>query len=424
MRLTMKERKAVTRKVSERYRRARKKEKGVILDEFIEITGYNRKYASSVLRVAGTDIWIGKAVCRGDTKKKGKRGRPRHYGEEVFGVVKQLWEMMNFMCGKRLKAVLPELVRKLRKHGEIEVDKETQRKLLRIGASTIDRMLSGERKKVQLRGRSGTKPGTLLKHQIPVRTFSEWDEGVPGFLEIDLVGHDGGDGSGDYIQSLNCVDICTDWTETVAVRNKAQVWTFNGLREVRERLPFELLGIDSDNGGEFINHHLLRYCKDEKLTFTRSRPYRKNDSCHVEQKNYTAVRQYAGYVRYDTEEELELLNDLYRNLRLYLNFFHPTAKIKSKERVGSKVKKRYHKPLTPYRRVLDSPNIPKETKRKLKRLSGRLNPAELKRTIEKIQDELWKRTLKKRKKTIAIKKKKIPKAPKQPHFCIQEFIAR
>ncbi len=178
---------------------------------------------------------------------------------------------MNFMCGKRLVAVLPELVKKLIKDREIKIDQKTEEKLLKISAATIDRVLSSERKKMEMKQRSGTKPGTLLKHQIPIRTYSQWDEGVPGFLEIDLVGHEGGDSHGDFIQSLNCVDVCTGWTETVAIRNKAQVWTFNGLQQIRAKLPFELLGIDSDNGSEFINDQLLRYCRKENRLFRKIR---------------------------------------------------------------------------------------------------------------------------------------------------------
>jgi len=220
---------------------------------------------------------------------------------------------------------------------------------------------------------------------------------VPGFIEIDLVGHDGGYAWGEYIQSLNAVDICTGWTETVAVRNKAQVWVFEALKHIRERLPFELLGIDSDNGAEFINAHLLKYCNAEGLTFTRSRPYRKNDNCHVEQKNYTVVRQYVGYLRHDTDEELMVMNDLYRDLRLYLNYFHPVAKLTLKQREGSRVKKKYDIPKTPYRRVLDSDDVPDEFKRRLRQVYDRLNPAELKRKITKAQNRLFNIAASKRK---------------------------
>lgn len=215
---------------------------------------------------------------------------------------------------------------------------------MKVSASTIDRLLRQEKKKYTLKSRSKTKPGTLLKNQIPIRTFSEWDEGRPGFMEIDLVGHDGGDARGEFIQTLDVTDVCTGWTETRAVRNKAQVWVFEALKEIMDRIPFDLLGIDSDNGSEFINHHLFRFCTERKITFTRTRSYRKNDNCFVEQKNYSVVRRFAGYLRYNTEEELKLLNELYSYLRLYTNFFQPVMKLTEKTRIGSGVIKRYDIP--------------------------------------------------------------------------------
>jgi hypothetical protein len=230
----------------------------------------------------------------------------------------------------------------------------------------------------------------LLKHQIPVRTFSEWDEQRPGFVEIDLVGHEGGDPNGDYAQTLDMTDICTGWTETQAVRNKARVWVFEALKEIRKRLPFRLLGIDSDNGGEFINGHLVDYCENEKITFTRARPYRKNDNCYVEQKNYSVVRRAVGYHRYDTPRQLRLLNQLYSRLRLYTNYFQPVMKLEEKIRVGSKVKKKYDRPRTPYQRVLEAPPVEKEDKKKLKQEYAKLNPAELRRQITTLQIKLRK----------------------------------
>ena len=209
----------------------------------------------------------------GTGKKRKGRKRKRVYDNEVYKPLKAIWVIMNYICGRRLVAVLPEIVPKLEHEGEIKLDGEVREKLLRVSVSTVDRLLAKDRKKIALKCRSRTKPGSVLKGQIPIRTFSEWDEGRPGFMEIDLVGHDGGDVSGQYMQSLNCVDVCSAWTETFAVKNKAQVWVFNGIQEMRERLPFDLLGIDSDNGSEFINDQLLRYCKSEGITFTRSRAY-------------------------------------------------------------------------------------------------------------------------------------------------------
>jgi hypothetical protein len=241
-----------------------------------------------------------------------------------------------------------------------------------------------------LKGRSHTKPGTLLKNQIPIRTFSEWEDRRPGFVEIDLVGHDGGDARGEFAQTLDVTDVCTGWTETEAVKNKAQAWVFQALQDIRNRLPFDVLGVDSDNGSEFINHHLLRFCSEEKITFTRTRSYRKNDNCFVEQKNYSVVRRAVGYYRYDTEEELRILNELYGYLRLYTNFFQPVMKLMEKTRIGSRVKKKYDKPRTPYQRVIESPHVPEDRKEQLRKQYATLNPAALKRTITKLQQKLLK----------------------------------
>jgi len=235
---------------------------------------------------------------------------------------------------------MAEAVEKLEAHKEIDLTDKVREKLLNISASTIDRLLKSEKDKFRLgKGRKGTRPGTLLKNSIPIRTFADWDEARPGFVEVDLVGHDGGNTSGDFIQSLNFTDIATCWDITAACMNKAQVHVFKALRAIIARFPFIILGIDSDNGSEFINAHMLAYCIKNEITFTRSRPYKKNDSCFVEQKNYSVVRRNVGYQRYDTEEELSLLNELYIYLDCYTNYFQPVVKLVSKTRVGSKVTK-------------------------------------------------------------------------------------
>ena len=393
----MKERQSVTAVVAGRYRKAGKKGKGQILDEFSELTGYNRSYATWVLRNWGKRIRINsKLVIVGEWGKKIRRDKPRSYDEKVLRALRKIWVIMDCMCGKRLVGVLGELIPVLEEHGEIEVDTRTKQKLLKISASTIDRVLAPERKRLFSRSKSRTKPGTLLKHKIPIKTFSEWDEQRPGFVEIDLVGHDGGDISGDYIQTLDVTDVCTGWTETRAVRNKAQVWVFEALKQIRKRLPFKLLGIDSDNGSEFINDQLYHYCLKEEITFTRARAYRKNDNCYVEQKNWSVVRRALGYLRYDTEGELEIINRLHGYLRLYTNHFQPVMKMIEKTRVGSRVKKKYDKPRTPYQRVLDS-DVEEGRKEALIKEHVKLNPAELKRQITRLQDKLWKIGLLKRK---------------------------
>jgi len=390
MRLTMKQRQAVTAVTVQRYRKGRKKVKQQILDEFCETTGYSRGYARFVLRNHGRQVWQrGKRVVVGEVNKRPPRDKPRYYDDTVLQELIKLWKVLDYLCGKRLVAIMPELIAKLEQFGELRLARDTKEKLLRISAASIDRLLQPERRKHQLRRRAHTKPGTLLKHQIPIRTFAEWDEQQPGFAEIDLVAHDGGLALGDFCQTLDLTDICTGWTELGAVPNKAQVWVFEAIQEIRGRLPFPLLGLDSDNGSEFINGELLRYCQQQRISFTRARPYRKNDNCYVEQKNYSVVRQTVGYQRFDTAAELLVLKQLYAQLRLYTNFFQPTMKLKSKERLGSRVKKSYYAPLTPYQRVLAAEQVTSAAKKKLRQQYRLLNPAALKREIDKYRKELF-----------------------------------
>lgn len=389
MGLTMREKRSVAALKAVGYRQARKAEKTKRLDELVELTQYTRRHARRLMSQQGKKLWLNqKTRVVGDLKRRLPRERARVYDEKVVTVLVKLWKMMDYICGKRLQPALAELMTVLERHNELSCDRETRAKLLKISAATIDRQLRSERRKHELRSRSRTRPGTLLKHQIPIRTFSDWDEQCPGFAEIDLVGHDGGHAVGDYCQSLDLTDIATTWTETMAVKNKAQVWVFEALKKVRKQLPFPLLGLDSDNGGEFINTQLEHYCRDQKLTFTRSRPYRKNDNCFVEQKNYSVVRRAVGYGRFDTAQQLQLLNEIYSQLRLYSNFFLPTMKLESKERVGSRVKKTYDKAQTPYQRVLASLQVSEPDKQRLKAKYATLNPAALKRKLDRLQQRL------------------------------------
>ena len=393
----MKQRQAVTAVTVQRYRNGSKKVKQQILDEFCETTGYCRSYARFILRNHGRQVWLREQrVIVGDVSQRQQRRKPRYYNEAVVPELVKLWELLNYVCGKRLVAIMPELIAKLEQFGELRLAPVTKEKLLRISAATVDRLLQPERRKQQLRRRSQTKPGTLLKHQIPIRTFAEWNEQQPGFVEMDLVAHDGGLAVGDYCQTLDLTDVCSGWTETEGVPNKAQVWVFEALQRIRQRLPFPLLGLDSDNGSEFVNQELLRYCQQERITFTRARPYRKNDNCYVEQKNYSVVRQTVGYQRFDTAAELMVLQQLYATLRLYTNFFQPTMKLKSKERFGSRVKKSYHVPQTPYQRLLACAAVTLADKKKLQRQYRLLNPAALKRELDKQRKELFRLASKKR----------------------------
>ncbi|MBI4457275.1 MAG: hypothetical protein HY644_15455 [Acidobacteria bacterium] len=385
----MKERWVVMKGFAEPYRRAGKKEKGKILEQVVEATGYIRRYAARLLRKQGKRLYLKKGVVlEGDLEAPSPRQRRRIYGEEVKKELKRLWQMLDYLSGRRMAAALPDLIEALERHGGRVGRGEVRRQLLKISGSTIDRLLAEEKRRMRLKGRSGTKPGTLLRHQVAVRTFSQWDEACPGFVEVDLVAHEGGVGRGDYAQTLDVTDVYSGWTELAAVRNKAQVWVFEALEQMRARLPFPLLGLDSDNGGEFINYHLYHYGEREGVTFTRSRPLRKNDNCFVEQKNYSVVRRFVGYARYDREEELRVLNELYAVLRLYVNFFLPSQKLQEKIRHGSRVTKRYDRPLTPYRRLIESAQLSKQCKQMLRRQFRSLNPAELHREILRGQEKL------------------------------------
>jgi len=387
MSLTMKEKQAVTKQLALEYKRATKKEKGEILDSVIQLTQYNRSYAARVLRQRARYVIVGRGVVKGvkltlvedkrTKRRKKRRRRPRKYGKDVLVALQKVWVICDGICGKRLAPYLEEIVPVLERLGELTLDAETQRKLVGISPATIDRMLVPARKRYQLRARSQTKPGTLLKHQIPIRTFSEWDDMQPGFVEVDLVSHEGGNARGDYAYTLDATDVCTAWTETKAVRNRSQMHVFDGLEKAVARFPFAICGIHSDNGGEFINNHLVRYCAEREITFTRSRPYRKNDNCFVEQKNYSVVRRAVGYRRYDTPEELETLNGLYAVLRLFTNYFQPSMKLIEKTRRGSKVRKTYDKAKTPCQRVLDCKVLSKEAQEDLKKTYATLNPVKL-----------------------------------------------
>jgi hypothetical protein len=402
--LEMRHRKAITAVVQDRYKKATKKEKSKILDEFCATTGYSRVYAARILRLSPGKV-VGYSRIGGrkikyviGKKKKTKRKRGKIYTYDVFLALKRIWAIFDFICGKRLAPFMAEAVEKLEKHKEIDISPEVREKLLKISASSIDRLLKPVKDRYRIgKGRKGTKPGTLLKKAIPIRTFSDWDDAKPGFVEVDLVGHDGGNSSGDFIQSLNFTDIATCWDITVACKNKAQKHVFRAIKVASDRFPFKIKGIDSDNGSEFINAIMLRYCIENKITFTRSRAYKKNDSCYVEQKNYSVVRRNVGYSRYDTEEELILLNELYIYLDFYTNYFQPVVKLKSKTRTGSKVSKKYDVAKTPYRRVLECSDIDDKIKEILKQRYDSLNPAELKRKISKLQDKLLKLNVLKKK---------------------------
>lgn len=376
--MSLKSKQELVEVVRPRYLQASKAEKQKILDEFTCATGYHRKYAIRVLK--------GGASRR---KRKKRTGYRKIYGGEMVEALRQIWEIYGRICSKRLQPYLPEAIRVLERCQEIELSEETKGLLLKISSASIDRCLPPFRLPSG-HGLSTTKPGSLLKNLIPVRTFTEWDEDRPGFLEIDLVAHCGNTTEGQYLCTLTCTDLCTGWTEVTGIFHRSQQAVSEALCRVRQRLPFPLLGIDSDNGSEFINDLLYHYCLNEQITFTRSRPYQKNDQAHVEQKNWSVVRHTVGYDRWETEEELALLECIYDDLRLYINFFQPSLKLVAKERMGDKIIKRYDTARTPYQRVLERTDVSLEVKAKLAHLYVQLNPAELRRRIDEKVAQLWK----------------------------------
>lgn len=363
--------------LQKRYKKAGKAERVIILDEFTKTTNYERQYAGKLLR--GTYRYAEQPV---------KRPRGKTYTMVDAIVLAKVCDLYDWINSKRVQPGIGVAIDSLVLAGELVCSNEQRAKLIKISPATIDRLLKEHKKRPFGRGKSYTKPGTLLKHQIPIRTFADWNENKVGFEEIDLVGHDGGVAKGDFGFTLNFVDIKGCWTEQVAVKNKAQIYVFAAIKQVRVRLPFALLGLDSDGGSEFINHQLLRYCTEEKITFTRGRSGKKNDAAHVEQKNDSVIRRWVGYGRYDTDEQIAILNELYGVLRLYLNFFVPVMKLKEKVRIGSKVIKRYDKPKTPYQRLLEADDVAKEVKQKLKAEYQTLNLVHLKRQNDAILKRL------------------------------------
>lgn len=363
--------------VRPRYLKANKAGKSGILDEFVAATGYHRKYAIRLLKKGP------------GPKARKKKGRRKVYQGAVVQALTQIWEICGRICSKRLHPFLPEMLTVLERHNEMRLSSETKALLLRMSRSTIDRCLQPARFE-QRRGLSTTKPGALLKKAIPVRTYAQWDDARPGFVEMDLVAHCGETTAGQYLNTLTVVDISTGWTECLAVYQKTQQAVFAAILQLRQRLPFPLLGIDCDNGGEFINDILYRYCLAEQITFTRSRPYKKNDQAHVEQKNWSVVRHLIGYDRFETQAELALLGSIYADLRLYVNFFQPVLKLIGKEQVDGKTAKRYDRATTPFRRVLASAQVSIEVKARLTGLYFQLNPVTLRHRIDQNVARLWK----------------------------------
>jgi hypothetical protein len=364
--------------VAARYREGSHAQKSAILDEFVAATGYARKYSIRLLTSPASPPPA--AITR---------PRARLYGPEVSEALVVAWRATNGICSKRLIPFLPELVPVLERHGHLAVTAEVRTQLLALSPATADRLLRPFRVRDGMRGISTTKPGALLKRQIPIRTFAEWDDARPGFLEADLVAHCGHSTEGAFLHTMTLTDIATCWVECLPLLHRTQHAVKAALGHADHLLPFPILGLDTDNGGEFINDLLLAYCEQQHITFTRGRVARKNDQCFVEQKNGSVVRQVVGYDRFEGEPAYRQLAELYRALRLYVNFFQPSMKLQAKTRAGSRVRRSYDQAATPLQRLLTTDVLDAAKRERLEALYRTLDPVLLLRQIAVLQDALW-----------------------------------
>jgi len=375
--MSLRARKEFIASIRLKYQGSHWQEKHKILNGLIAATGYQRKYAIGLLNTSDT-----KCI------EKARSKRTLKYGVPVQEALLTVWHAANQICAKRLVPFLPALVEVLERHGHLSLSASVRQQLLSISVATVDRLLSTERQK-HGRGISTTKPGSLLKKQIKIRTFADWNDVVPGFLEGDLVAHCGDRVDGAFLNTLVLTDIASGWTEFLPLLIRSSSNVVQGISVILELLPFPLLGVDTDNGSEFINYELLNFCKDHKITFTRSRAYKKNDQAHVEEKNGSIVRRIVGYDRYEGTAAWHALADLYAVLRLYVNYFQPSLKLLSKQRDGSKVTKKYDKAQTPCQRLLNSEHLSEAQKTKLGQAYNRLDPISLLKRLSHCQAIFW-----------------------------------
>lgn len=375
--MSLASRRELVSSVRKRYLSADRKGKERILDEFVAASGYHRKYAITIL---------GKQERPMVPKKT--RQRKRTYDAELKDALTIIWQAANHLCSKRLVPFLPDFISVLERFGHLSLSKEQKKRLTAISPASVDRLLADVRHRGR-RSLSTTRPGALIKQQVAVRTFADWDDLRPGFFEADLVAHCGTSAHGPFLSTLVLTDVATGWTECCALLCREDQQVIQAIRQARTLLPFPLLGLDTDNGTEFLNYQLLGYCKKEDITFTRCRPYKKNDQCHVEQKNGALVRRLVGYDRYEGSAACRQLAALYGVFRLYVNFFQPSLKLVSKERRGSKVTRRYDKAQTPYQRALGLGALSEEMRADLQSQFERLDPVALLRQLECYQDALW-----------------------------------
>jgi hypothetical protein len=353
----------------QRYLQATKPDKGKILDEFVALAGCHRKHAIRLLTANGPRAANPLVVAR------------RTYDEAVREALIVLWEAADRICGKRLKAVLPGLVAALERHGHLNLDATVRQRVLAASAATIDRLLASVRNNTSQRKKRRAK--TRSSKEIPVRTFADYGDAVPGYLEIDFVSHGGSSMQGVFLWSLVATDVCSGWTEAVALVAREQSLVVEGLEVLRRQFPVPIKGIDSDNDSAFINETLQAYCQQQKWEFTRSRPYHKNDQAWIEQKNGAVVRRFVGYQRHSGIAAGQVLARLFQAVRLFVNYFQPSMKLRSKIREGAKIKKTYHKPATPCERLLGHASVAAAVKEELRSEQGRLDPLEL---LQRIRD--------------------------------------
>ncbi len=370
-------RREYVRAVRPRYTLAPTSVKPQILNEFCATTGYHRKYAITLLNHPGEESAAAPA----------HRDRAPTYSDQAIRVLAAIWEAAGYPWSSRLQALLPLWVPWARRH--FPLSPTIERQLREMSPRTMDRRLQPRKRQVRRRLYGRTKPGTLLKHHIPIRT-QHWDVTTPGFTETDLVAHSGNWADGEFLQSLNLTDIHTGWVESRAIFGKRQRFVRAALAELRTALPFRLRGVDSDNGSEFINACIFHYCQDHQIHFTRGRPYKKDDNAHVEQKNWTHVRKLLGWDRYDSQDALTAINELYRNeLRLMMNLFQPSVKLVRKTRVGSRLRRKYDRPQTPLDRLRASGAGDPAKLEALRRLRARLDPFALAATIDRKLQQIY-----------------------------------
>lgn len=373
--ISMKSRKEIIESKKTAYRQSQKAGKISILNELESITGLSRDHLAKQLRK--------QKRSKQKHAVKSKRGRKPRYTMTHKRLLHIIWELLDYPCSKRLKEAIQDVLLSVVSREHMQISPAIQTDLLEMSHGTMDRLLRADRKRLNGVGRSITKPGSLLKSQIPIRRGTDWNENQIGFVEMDLVAHCGDSTAGEFICSLNVTDIKSGWTECRAIQNKARVHTFEAFVDIRYALPFPLLGIDSDNGSEFINHHMKTYCDLENLVFTRSRPNTSNDGCHVEQKNWSVIRQTIGYARFEDPKALPVFNRIYTTLSLINNFFLPSAKLLSKTRHASSISRVHDKPKTPFRRLLDDPDLDAASKRSLSQIFISLDLILLRASIQK-----------------------------------------